>query len=157
MNYIRKAEERDISGILSLLLQVNMVHHTIRPDLFKGPAVKYDREELCSILKRDDRLVFVYDEGTDVEGYIFCEKQQYKDSRLMTDIKTLYIDDLCVNEASRGKKIGRRLYEYVYSYARGEGFYNITLNVWHGNDGAERFYEALGLGVQKTTLECIIK
>ena len=157
MNYIRKAEERDIPRILSLLLQVNMVHHNIRPDLFKGPAVKYDREELCKILKSDDRLVFVFDEGKGAEGYIFCEIQQHKDSRLMTDIRTLYIDDLCVDETSRGKRIGHRLYEYVYSLAKVEGFYNITLNVWHGNDGAEHFYESLGLSVQKTTLECIIK
>ena len=37
---IRYAEERDIDDILRLLVQVNMVHHTIRPDLFKGPATK---------------------------------------------------------------------------------------------------------------------
>ena len=40
MDTVRKAETRDIPGIMKLLLQVDMVHHRIRPDLFNGPAGK---------------------------------------------------------------------------------------------------------------------
>ena len=43
---IRHAEKKDITDMLRLLTEVNMVHHTIRPDLFKGPATKYSHEEL---------------------------------------------------------------------------------------------------------------
>ena len=34
---------------------------------------------------------------------------------------------------------------------------NITLNVWEGNDAAYRFYKNMGMQVQKTTMEIILK
>lgn len=36
MNTVRRARTEDIPSILELLLQVDMVHHNGRPDLFKG-------------------------------------------------------------------------------------------------------------------------
>ena len=39
---IRKAVKRDIQAIMELLHQVNMVHHVIRPDLFKPNTTKYN-------------------------------------------------------------------------------------------------------------------
>ena len=48
---IRRAQEHDIEDILRLLVEVNMVHHTIRPDLFKGPATKYNAQELAEKLQ----------------------------------------------------------------------------------------------------------
>ena len=43
---IRKANKKDIQRIIELLHQVNMVHHVIRPDLFKPNTTKYDEHEL---------------------------------------------------------------------------------------------------------------
>lgn len=74
----------------------------------------------------------------------------------LTDIKTLYIDDLCVDENVRGRHIGTALYEYVLSYAKQNGFYNVTLNVWADNPGAVKFYEKIGLRVQKIGMEKIL-
>ena len=44
---VRPAAERDIPAIMALLVQVNMVHHNGRPDLFKGPTTKYTEDELA--------------------------------------------------------------------------------------------------------------
>jgi ribosomal protein S18 acetylase RimI-like enzyme len=52
--------------------------------------------------------------------------------------------------------VGKALYEYVCDYARGLGCYNITLNVWEGNTPARRFYESMGMKVQKTGMETIL-
>ena len=46
-----------------------------------------------------------------VQGYCFCILKQYLSHPVMTDVKTLYIDDLCVDETLRGKHIGKELYE----------------------------------------------
>ena len=53
MAIVRRAESRDIPAILNLLVQVNMVHHNGRPDLFNGPTTKYTGEELEAILADD--------------------------------------------------------------------------------------------------------
>ena len=156
MAIIRRAEERDIPDVLDLLVQVNMVHHNGRPDLFKGPATKYDAGELRAIFADGSRPVFVYDEDGRVLGYAFCVFQQHVSSQLMTDIKTLYIDDLCVDENQRGKHIGSALYNHVLDYARQSGCYNVTLNVWSCNPSALKFYEKCGLTPQKIGMEKIL-
>ena len=74
----------------------------------------------------------------------------------MTDIKTLYIDDLCVDEAVRGAHVGKALYEYVIHYAKQQRCFNVTLNVWADNKNAVKFYEKIGLKVQKIGMETIL-
>lgn len=149
---IRKAIQEDIKRIIELLHQVNMVHHVIRPDLFKPHTTKYSEKELESLLKDDSKPIFVYDDGM-VLGYAFCQISEVKDNQLLEDIKTLYIDDICVDENARGKHIGKALYEHVLDYAKSIGCNNITLNVWEGNDAALQFYKNMGMKVQKTTME----
>ena len=157
MEQVKRAENQDIPGIMALLLQVDMVHHAIRPDLFKGPASKYSAEDLALLLSDDTRPVFVCrDEEGRVLGHCFCVFKQHRDHALLTDVKTLYIDDLCVDENCRGKKIGTMLYDHAVAFARDSGCYNVTLNVWAGNEPALAFYRRQGLKPQKYTLETIL-
>ena len=153
---VRRAVPDDIPAILDLLVQVNMVHHEGRPDLFKGPATKYSAEELAAILQKPDTPVFVC-AGQDgkVLGHGFCILERYGD-RLMTERKTLYIDDICVDEKARGAGAGRALYDHIVRFARDIGCYNVTLNVWTCNPGAMAFYEKLGLRPYKVGMEEIL-
>ena len=155
---IRRAQERDVEDILRLLVQVNMVHHNGRPDLFKGPTTKYTREELLALFHDEQRPVFVFmdEENGHVLGHAFCMFLQERGSNLMTDIKTLYIDDICVDENCRGRHVGKQLYEYVRKFAKENGCYNVTLNVWSCNESAMRFYEKCGLAPQKIGMEKIL-
>ena len=154
---IRRAETCDMPRIDELLMQVELVHHKARPDLFKNGGRKYTDEELAAIIADDKRPILVaVDDNNRLLGYAFCMFQQYLNNTIMTDIKTLYIDDLCVDEACRGQHIGRALYEAVLAYAREHGCYNVTLNVWSGNDNAQRFYESCGLKPQKIGMEVIL-
>lgn len=154
--HFRRAEAKDLPQIHSLLKQVNLIHHIGRPDLFKE-ANKYSDEELLEILKDETRPVYAaVDENDVLAGYAFCIVKQFVNDAMLTDVKTLYIDDLCVDEHLRGQHVGRSLYEYVKREAQNNGFYNITLNVWSCNESARRFYEACGLKPQKTCMEEII-
>lgn len=152
---IRKASNSDIERIIALLHQVNMVHHVIRPDLFKPHTTKYDEQQLEAMLGDESKPIFVYFDET-VLGYAFCQISEVKGDKLLEDVKTLYIDDICVDEKSRGKHVGKALYEYVRDYARSIGCHHITLNVWEGNDPAFSFYKNMGMQVQKTTMESIL-
>ena len=154
---IRRAKNIDMPGINQLLEQVLMVHHSGRPDLFKSGAKKYTDEELVEIIRDDSKPIFVaVDEADKVLGYAFCVFQQHINNNILTDVKTLYIDDLCVEEALRGQHIGKQLYEYVLAFAKGQGCYNVTLNVWACNESAMRFYEKCGLVPQKIGMEKIL-
>lgn len=153
---IRKAEKKDIEKIQQLLIQVNLVHYNGRPDLFKI-GTKYSAEELEAIIADETKPIFVYTDENDVVcGYAFCVFEQHINDSILTDVKTLYIDDLCVDKNIRGKHIGKNLYEYVLRYAKEHGCYNVTLNVWSCNSGALKFYEKCGLVPQKVHMEKIL-
>ncbi len=153
---IRRASEKDIPVIDRLLYAVSKVHSDVRPDLFKQGTKKYNDAELQNILSDDTTPVFVAEKDGNILGYAFCIHKQFLDDNILTDIKTLYIDDLCVDESARGQHIGRALYDYVLNYAKECGCYNVTLNVWADNTSALRFYEKIGLKVQKIGMEKIL-
>lgn len=153
---IRRAENKDIPQLDKLLFQVNKVHSDARPDLFKPGAKKYTDEELKAILANDGTPVFAaVDENENILGYAFCVFESAHSSA-MQNRKTLYIDDLCVDEVCRGQHVGTKLYEYVLDFAKREGCYNVTLNVWALNESARKFYEKCGLAVQKIGMEKIL-
>ena len=154
---IRRAETKDKARLGELLSQVLLVHHNARPDLFKSGAKKYTDAELDVILADATRPIFVAESEGEVLGYAFCIFIQHKDNNILTDVKTLYIYDLCVDESVRGRGIGRLLYNYVVNYAKECGCYNVTLNVWADNKPALAFYESIGLHKQKIGMELILK
>lgn len=142
---IIRANDSHIDAIFHLLEQVLEVHADGRPDLFKTGSTKYTRDELSALLKDDSRPVFVAcDEEGHVLGHCFCVIEEHNSNNEVHRCE-LYIDDLCIDEASRGKHVGEALYNYVKDYARELGCYRVTLHVWECNEGAKRFYEAMEL------------
>lgn len=153
---IRLAVEKDIPKMLDLLSQVCLVHHRGRPDIFKI-GTKYSSQDLKVLLADKERPILVaVDENDSVMGYCFCVFQQHNDNSVLTNIKTLYIDDLCVDENLRGKHIGKQLYQAAVKLAKENGCYNLTLNVWSCNPSALRFYESMGLKPQKIGMETLL-
>lgn len=153
---IRRAETRDIPKILDLLLQVLTVHADGRPDIFRHNATKYNAEELGDILRDESRPVFAAEKDGTVCGYAFCILKCPTESSVLKPVRTLYIDDLCVDENMRGCGIGTRLFGYVKRFASEQGCYNITLNVWSCNKNALRFYESMGMTTQCEHKEYIL-
>ena len=154
---IRFATKNDLDGLHRLLDQVGEVHHAGRPDLFKKGAHKYDNEALLELLDDPNYAVFcAVDENSWMMGYAFCMVQQHINHPVLTGIKTLYLDDLCVDESCRGQHVGKALLEHVAAYAKMNSFYNLTLNVWGFNESAIKFYESCGLHIQKIGMEQIL-
>lgn len=154
---IRKAKKEDAVSMIDLLKQVNNIHAQGRPDIFIKDQTKYSVDDLLKILGRQDFQIFVaVDENDMVVGYCFCVIEINPGSRNMKAMKTLYIDDLCVDESRRGLHIGKKLFEYVKRYALDEGFYNITLNVWNCNPSAMAFYNSLGMTPLKIAMELVL-
>lgn len=154
---IRKANHGDIPQILALLEQVGEVHHQARPDLFRAGARKYDAAALARLFTDPARPVFAAMEADHMLGYCFCMLQEIHGDPVRTDYKTLYIDDLCVDEACRGQHVGSQLYHYARSYAQRQGCSSITLNVWANNKNALDFYRSQGLRPQKIGMEAILE
>ena len=154
---VRRAVSADIPALMRLLVQVNMVHAAGRPDLFRGPTTKYTEEELAALLTDEKRPIFVCADGEGrVLGHGFCVIEEPENTRLMTDVRTLYVDDICVDEGARGRSVGTALFRHIEAYAAQAGCSRVTLNVWTCNPGAMKFYEKMGLVPYKIGMEKIL-
>ena len=151
---VRRAEVRDIPRLEEILYQVHDVHASVRPDLFIKGKKKYTADELKALLESDDTVIFVCTDDSDyILGYAFCMDKSYAGNHSTNPDKMLYIDDLCVDEKSRGSHVGTILCEHVKKYASENGYQRITLNVWEFNKSARAFYDALGFEPLKTVME----
>lgn len=153
---VRKAQDRDSDKVMKLLGEVLELHAKLRPDIFISGKTKYTREELHGIFANEETPVFVAaDDSGEVMGYAFCVIKQPPFSTNMKPIKTLYIDDLCVDENCRGQHVGTILFDYVKQFAKSQGCYDVTLNVWEGNNARE-FYDKMGMFVKETQMEIVL-
>ena len=153
---LRFATAGDIPALNRLLRQVLQVHHGGRPDIFRPDTKKYTDEELKALLTDPLTHIFVAETADGVLGYAFCQLQETKNHLLLQDRKTLYIDDLCVEEGCRGTGIGKALLNHVRSYAKEQNCHSITLNVWALNESALRFYQKNGLLPLKYGMEQLL-
>lgn len=154
---IRRAQIKDIPAIIKLLSEVLELHAAIRPDIFKPGTTKYTNDELAKLIKDDQKPIYVaVNDEDEVLGYVFTQLQEQPFSTNMVQFKSLFIDDLCVDSAARSQGVGRALLDFVKEEGKRLGCYEITLNVWAGNDSAIRFYEKNGLKTKETTMEYIL-
>ena len=154
---IRKARMEDRLGIERLLKEVNNLHQKLRPDIFIENEIKYNEEKFNALISNGATPIFVaVDEDGNVLGHLFCQVRDHADVAVYKDFKTLFIDDLCVAESAHRQGIGKSLFDFALKYARQNGCYDVTLNVWSGNDSALAFYEKMGMFPKETQMEYIL-
>lgn len=147
---VRIAIDNDVNRIAELLYQVHDVHASIRPDLFKKGARKYNEDDVYELISSFDKVVFVAESENGILGYAICFKQ-------FSNVKTLYIDDICVDEKYRHNHIGKTIFEYIKEYSLKNDYYNLVLRVWEGNNPAKKFYQSMGFETLYTGMEMKIK
>lgn len=153
---IRRAIPEDTDRIMDLLYQVHQVHADGRPDLFVPGMTKYTPDEVRELLKDDTKPIYVLLEDGVVAGYVFCVYEITEEGGGRPAMKTLYIDDLCVDEAFRRRGIGKKLYDFTCDVARENGCSHVTLHVWACNPGAEAFYRSLGMETMYYAMETVL-
>ncbi|MBQ7582234.1 MAG: GNAT family N-acetyltransferase [Lachnospiraceae bacterium] len=153
---IRNAVAADADDIVRLLYQVNQVHADLRPDLFKDGGNKYTKEQVLEILSKPDVRIYVAADGECVIGYAICMIEEVEDTASRKGLRSFYLDDLCVDENSRGQHAGSLLFAHVKKEAKSLGAGQITLHVWTGNEAAESFYESMGMKPMYTAMDLML-
>ena len=104
-DYQKSKCKRFYKGVERLLVEVNNLHQKLRPDIFIENAVKYDEKKFDEIISNDSTPVFVaVDDEGNVLGHLFCSVRDYVQVKVYKDFKSLFIDDLCVEEGARGTR-----------------------------------------------------
>ena len=60
-----------------------------------------------------------------MNGHAFCIHKQILGDHVLTDIRTLYIDDICVDEACRGQGVGKALYAALERISKAQNITNL--------------------------------
>ena len=145
--FVRKAADADAADIHRLLKVIAGVHRELRPDLFANVESKYSVPELHKMIADNgEKRIFVAESEGKVCGYIICWQEQDR-------VKTLYVDDLCVDPSYRRRGVAKKLMDAASKYGRETGCVFMLLNAWDGNKNAEEFYRSYGMTERSKYLE----
>ena len=126
-------------------------HHESDPLRFltaERPEAGYGRF-LVSRLTKADTAVLVAERSQRIVGYAYAsiEPTSWEDLRGPCG----FLHDLYVDEASRGRGVGRELADAAIAWMRSKGMSQVVLWSKTGNDAAQRLFARLGF--RKTMIE----
>lgn len=153
---VERALPRDTEDVLALLTEILRIHRDGRPDIFSDHGAKYTAEDLEKLFSDPMTPSFTVREDGEFRGYALCRFTFSDGTPPKRAAKTLYIDDLCVLSAHRGKGLGTHMIESLKLFAKEESCDRVELNVWEFNRGAMRLYGQCGFSTQRRQLEFIL-
>lgn len=144
MTSIRLAENRDITALQNLLVQVCNHHYELYPDIFKKNGNKYTVEKIEQILLDINYFVLVAELDGVVKGMAISKIVDRPDLSQARATRTVFVEDLSVDEDCRHMGIGSELMRRVEEIATKQGAEQVELNCWYANTSAYEFYQGLG-------------
>ena len=143
MNWtIRDATIADYDGLCALFAQVDRVHYTALPGIFRpSPEPVRERSFVEEILADPDSHLFVAVQGDAVVGMAQASVLHPRNHVLLTPLTRVYLDDIIVDERHRGAGLGKALLDHVEWWVRQLGIRRIELTVWEFNTPTRAFYE----------------
>jgi len=141
---LRRAAAEDIPALIDAITEFAR---------FQGSPGKMVNTAELMASERDAFICFVAVTDTgEIVGYAICFFAYFTWSG-----RSLYLDDLFVREAYRGRQIGRRLLGAVVEYAAAEGCKKVRWQVSRWNTAAQEFYKKFGAEIDDVELNCDLK
>lgn len=147
---IREATEADCEQILELFSQGDHLHERAIPQVFtptEGPPRSLDFL-LGAIRRKDNALLVAEERGTDSEGrvigFLHALVGEVSDHLGWTERRYIYVSNVVVDEAYRGRHVGSLLMDAVERWAVSIGVYTMELTVYDFNDGPRALYRKRG-------------
>ena len=138
---IRKATEKDFSAILSLIKE--LAHFEKAPEKVSNSVEQMNEEKdffRCFVAETEEKEI------VGIALYFFAYYTWIG--------KSLYLDDLYVKEAYRGKKIGADLLKKVIEVAKQENCKRVRWQVLNWNKPAIDFYKEFGAETDDEWINC---
>ena len=150
---IGKAKKEQAAEIVALLKYICNIHKKGRPDIFISDQPKYDEDGVKRLIDDENTFVLTAVEDGKVIGYMIAILNKGENHPHIRRIKTLYIDDICVDKAHARSGVGTALFEEAKRMGKDLGCERIDLNVWAFNEDAIGFYEKMGMTVSRMHME----
>ena len=150
---VRFAKKNELGRINELRKQVNDIHVSGKPEVFKPGFTRELQEHIYTIWDDPEQeIVIAEDEGV-VCGFAVLHHINKPENPFMFERDFLDIDEFGVDEKHRRKGVATAMIEFIREYAKEKGFSRIELNMWEFNQGALEFYEAAGFRTYRRYME----
>ena len=154
---VRLATEKDIEKVNELRRQVNEIHVTGRPDVFKAGFGQELQNFAYTLLNGENSDILVVERegvicGMACVDYVCKPETPYGLSR-----KFYHVQEIAVDEVFRRQGVAGELFEFMKEDAQKRGLNKIELDVWAFNESAIEFYEAIGFKETRIWMEYEVK
>ncbi|APC17668.1 GNAT family N-acetyltransferase [Pseudomonas frederiksbergensis] len=145
----RRATVADLLSICGLGQQLNSLHHRERPDIYAPETQDFNRDQThwLPYLDGENQATFLAEQAGVAIGFITLQVTLLN-SPLLQPQRVSRVGSVCVDDAFRGRGIGRKLMEMAQDWAIEQDASDLRLTVWAFNKPALRLYEELGYEVR---------
>ena len=145
-------ETRDPALVATLNEEVQNLHATLHPELFKP----YHKEEVTEAIKQmlanhKNTAYIAYYDGVPA-GSLLCCIRETNDNAFRYGSRTLYIDQISVPEQYRKLGIGQLLLQHAEQLAAALGISELQLDHWSANTVAAHYFRKNGYAVYREQL-----
>jgi ribosomal protein S18 acetylase RimI-like enzyme len=146
-------QPQDREAVAALLLQLNLVENALTGDRHVSPEAGRDcLAENEPYIAEQGGAMLVAEVGGRVVGTLLMSFEE-EDAFVRPDLRSsAHVLDLCVDEAFRGRGIGRRLLAKAEQIARRAGRSALLIGAVAGNESAIGLYESAGFRRQAVEL-----
>lgn len=148
---------KDYKRINELFVELHQEHVIGRPDIYVSSQTPILYDELYQIISSKQYVSVVAKLEDEIIGFAIAQIKLTAKNDLLRENRIAYIEEIYVSPAFRKKGVGKRLYEYIETFAKEREIDRIDLNVWSFNKAAIDFYKKCGMNVQRYTLEKKLK
>jgi GNAT superfamily N-acetyltransferase len=145
MNSVRLANVSDADAIAQLTAEVQQLHNSALPELFRPPHDGlFPARKLAALLEDSNSIVAVVEIENEIVGHIYAELIHRTDNGFRHSESTIYIHQIGVRQSKRGQGNGAALMNFIEDRAAALGASAIGLDHWAVNTSARSFFEARG-------------
>lgn len=149
---IRFAKQEDYEGVENIMKQVQDLHISWRPDIYKTCDTVLSQGAFLDAVSKEE--IIVAEVGSEVVGILlFMHRHIESDKQVTRDV--LFIDAMAVDEKYRGRGIGHKLFDFLKTIAKENAYDGIELQVNAKNTAAYEMYRNCGFTEKSINMELL--
>ncbi len=137
---IKIIETKNYSLLANLNEEIQTLHHSIQPKIFKRYNLETISNYFKTILSDEHVTAFIAKEDEKPVGYVLLFVTNFADNPFQYSRRFVLIDQILVLKNYQEKGIGKLLLEATYSFAKKNKIDTVELNHWTLNESARRFF-----------------
>jgi diamine N-acetyltransferase len=143
--HVRPATNDDYDALCPLFAELDLFHRLARPDFFQAaPEPVRGREFIATLIAGPGTAILVADHAGPLSGLAIVRLHEMAGLPIVIPRRMVIVDAIVVAQAWRRRGVGRAILDGAGTWAKANNAAYVEIAVHEFNQGAIRFYEALG-------------